>query len=95
MYYTNSSIWVVDQHHRVLASAGSLKSASGVWHTVSNNKEKSPNSDEKNSIWHQFKQHILLPLYYKILTKPPKDFIVQLYDARHLNGDHIVSALTK
>ena len=31
MRYTNSSIWVVDQHHRVLASAGSLKTAGGVW----------------------------------------------------------------
>jgi dedicated sortase system histidine kinase len=90
MRYTNSSIWVVDQHHRVLASAGSLKLASGVWHE----KEKAPSEDEKSSLWYQFKQQILLPLYYQILTKPPTDFIDKLYDARHLNGDHIVSALT-
>ncbi|MCW8865918.1 MAG: proteobacterial dedicated sortase system histidine kinase [Colwellia sp.] len=90
MRYTNSSIWVVDQHHRVLASAGSLKSASGVWH----NKEKQPNEHEKSSLWYQFKQRFLLPLYYKVLTKPPTDFIDKLYDARHLNGEHIVSALT-
>ncbi len=90
MRYTNSSIWVVDQHHRVLASAGSLKSASGVWQ----NKEKTPSLDEKSSLWYQFKQQVLLPLYYQILTKPPTDFIDKLYDARHLNGDHIVSALT-
>jgi len=89
MRYTNSSIWVVDQHHRVLASAGSLKSASGVWHS----KEKSPSLDEKNSFWYQFKQQILLPLYYQILTKPPTDFIDNIYDAKHLNGEHIVSAL--
>jgi len=89
MRYTNSSIWVVDQHHRVLASAGSLKSASGVWHS----KEKSPSIDEKNSLWYQFKQQILLPLYYQILTKPPTDFIDNIYDAKHLNGEHIVSAL--
>jgi len=89
MRYTNSSIWVVDQHHRVLASAGSLKSASGVWH----NKAKSPSEDEKNSFWYQFKQQILLPLYYQILTKPPTDFIDKIYDAKHLNGEHIVSAL--
>lgn len=90
MRYTNSSIWVVDQHHRVLASAGSLKSASGVWQ----DKEKSPSNDEKSSLWYQFKQQVLLPLYYKVLTKPPTDFIDKLYDARHLNGEHIVSALT-
>ena len=90
MRYTNSSIWVVDQHHRVLASAGSLKSASGVWH----DKEKPPSDTEKNDLWYQFKQQVLLPLYYQILTKPPTDFIDKLYDAGHLNGDHIVSALT-
>lgn len=89
MRYTNSSIWVVDQHHRVLASAGSLKSASGVWQ----NSERPPSVEEKNSYWYQFKEKVLLPLYYKILTKPPTDFIDKLYDARHLKGEHIESAL--
>ncbi|MDP7592289.1 MAG: proteobacterial dedicated sortase system histidine kinase [Litorilituus sp.] len=89
MHYTNSSIWVVDQHHRVLASAGSLKSASGVWHK----KNLQPNPEETKSIWFQFKQTVLLPLYYKILTKPAPDFIDKLYDARHLKGGHIDSAL--
>ena len=90
MRYTNSSIWVVDQHHRVLASAGSLKSASGVWRDT----EKPASESEKNSLWYQFEQQILLPLYYKILTKPPTDFIDKLYDAGHLSGEHIVSALS-
>ena len=89
MRYTNSSIWVVDQHHRVLASAGSLKSANGVWHA----KEKPIKEDEKKSLWYQFKQNLLLPLYYKVLTKPSTDFIDQLYDAQHLEGTHIVNAL--
>ena len=90
MRYTNSSIWVVDQHHRVLASAGSLKSASGVWQE----KRSTSNNGHENSWWNQFKQQFLLPLYYKVLTKPPEDFIDKLYDAQHLSGDHIVSALT-
>jgi dedicated sortase system histidine kinase len=90
MRYTNSSIWVVDQHHRVLASAGSLKSASGVWQT----KADPLDEQEKNSLWYQFKQHLLLPLYYKILTKPPTDFIDKIYDAGHLSGEHIVNALS-
>ena len=90
MRYTNSSIWVVDQHHRVLASAGSLKSASGVWHA----KEQQPKEEEKKSLWYQFKQQLLLPLYYKILTKPSTDFIDQLYDEQHLKGSHIINALS-
>jgi dedicated sortase system histidine kinase len=90
MRYTNSSIWVVDQHHRVLASAGSLKSASGVWHA----KEPQAKEDEKKSLWYQFKQQILLPLYYQVLTKPSTDFIDQLYDEQHLKGSHIISALS-
>jgi len=90
MRYTNSSIWVVDQHHRVLASAGSLKSANGVWQA----KEAQPKEDEKNSFWYQFKQQLLIPLYYKILTKPSTDFIDQLYDEQHLKGSHIVNALS-
>ncbi|MDX2367280.1 MAG: proteobacterial dedicated sortase system histidine kinase [Colwellia sp.] len=90
MRYTNSSIWVVDQHHRVLASAGSLKSASGVWHA----KAEQPKEDDNSSLWYQFKQQLLLPLYYQILTKPSTDFIDQLYDAQHLQGSHIVDALS-
>lgn len=85
MSYTNSSIWVVDQHHRVLAKAGDLKKASGVWN---NKKEIS-----SNSIWQTIEQQWLLPLYYNFLTKPPKDFIDQLYDAQNLTGKHIESAL--
>lgn len=88
MRYTNSSIWVVDQHHRVLASAGSLKNAGGVWQ-----KSKLNNQTEQYSLWQQFKQQWLLPLYYQVLTKPPTDFIDKLYDAQHLTGEHIISAL--
>lgn len=89
MRYTHSSIWVVDQHHRVLASAGDLKTASGVWQSNSQN-----NSDNKpRHLWQQFEQQFLLPLYYTVLTKPPSDFIDKLYDAGHLSGKHIEQAL--
>ena len=89
MKYTHSSIWVVDQHHRVLASAGALNAADGVWDA----QVKSNKTDEDNGLWQQFNQHVLLPLYYTVLTKPSKKFIDQLYDAKHLKGEHIVSAL--
>ncbi|MGB0937811.1 MAG: proteobacterial dedicated sortase system histidine kinase [Colwellia sp.] len=90
MKYTNSSIWVVDQHHRVLASAGKLNQANGVWNAqVTLNK-----APEENSLWHQFNQHVLLPMYYTVLTKPANTFIDRIYDAKHLEGEHIVSALS-
>lgn len=89
MKYTHSSIWVVDQHHRVLASAGTLNKANGVWNAqVALNKTPEP-----DSLWHQFKEHVLLPIYYTVLTKPANTFIDQIYDAKHLEGEHIVSAL--
>ena len=90
MRHTNSSIWVVDHHHRVLASAGSLKTASGFWQSSKISEQPLISS----KYWQQFKNSVLLPLYYKILTKPPTDFIDKLYDAQHLTGDHIVSALS-
>lgn len=86
MSYTNSRIWVVDHHHRVLATAGNLKNASGVWQMPNN-------GQDQQSSWQGFIEKYLHPLYYKILTKPSKDFIDQLYDASHLGGDHIESAL--
>ncbi|WDE14007.1 proteobacterial dedicated sortase system histidine kinase [Thalassomonas haliotis] len=86
MRYTNSSIWVVDQHHRVLATAGDIRQAAGVWH------KKSANS-ESTSWWRGLEQKWLIPLYYMVLTRPPSDFIDQLYDASNLTGKHIVGAL--
>lgn len=87
MSYTNSRLWVVDKHHRVLASAGDINSASGVWQTRAN--KAKPN----NNWWDTFEQNYLIPIYYKVLTKPSKDFIDQLYDNSHLTGAHIESAL--
>lgn len=86
MGHTNSSIWVIDQHNRVLASAGDIKSATGVWQ----NNDLDSDSD---SLWARFKHQYLLPLYYQFLTKPPKDFIDKLYDAGNLTGKHIEEAL--
>ena len=87
MHYTHSSIWVVDQHHRVLASAGDINKASGVWHT-------NPLSNSEQKSWLEIlEQQWLIPLYYKILTRPSDNFIDQLYDASHLTGEHIISAL--
>ena len=86
MSHTNSSIWVVDQHSRVLASAGDLTKAGGVW-------QRSTLPNDTSSWWQGVEQKWLIPLYYKFLSKPPKSFIDKLYDAQNLTGKHIEAAL--
>lgn len=86
MSHNSSRIWVVDKHGRVLAKSGDIRSSSTAW--VQNNLEAKP-----NNLWQGFKQDYLLPLYYKILTKPPKDFIDSLEDSTELEGSHIQRAL--
>jgi len=86
MSHTNSSIWVVDQHNRVLASAGDLTKAGGVW-------QRSSLPNDNNSWWQRIEQQWLIPIYYKFLSKPPKSFIDKLYDAQNLTGKHIDEAL--
>lgn len=85
MSYTNSSLWVVDQHHRVLASAGDLRKANGLWQKNS--------TQPKQDDWHFQITQFLKPLFNKLLTQPPSDFIDKLYDAQNLTGSHIESAL--
>jgi two-component system sensor histidine kinase ChvG len=97
MSYTNSSIWVVDQHHRVLATTGNIKKASGVWNKrVNINNERLDNTDDNFILmaWHSVENNLLKPLYERILTQPPSNFIDQLYDSENLTGKHIESALT-
>jgi len=93
MSYTNSSIWVVDQHQRVLAKAGNLQKASGVWNNKRPSSNRSSNSAIENA-WLTIEENWLLPLYYRFLTKPPKGFIDELYDAQRLTGKHIDQALS-
>jgi dedicated sortase system histidine kinase len=96
MSYTNSSIWVVDQHHRVLATTGNIKHASGVWNKRVNLNNERNESSEDNFIvkaWLTFEAKMLKPLYDKIISQPPRNFIDQLYDSENLTGKHIESAL--
>jgi two-component system, OmpR family, sensor histidine kinase ChvG len=86
MSYSNSRIWVVDQHGRVLASTGDIKKAVGVW-------QRTIKAEQNNHWLTKFTEQWLHPLYYKILTKPSINFVDQAYDASKLKGQHIVSAL--
>ena len=99
MSYTNSSIWVVDQHHRVLAKSGDIKQASGVWNKRVNSNDSGSSSDNfiLNALmnaWYSVEKNWLKPLYEIILTQPPRNFIDQLYDSENLTGEHIESALS-
>ncbi|KFZ38688.1 histidine kinase [Shewanella mangrovi] len=84
MGHNNSRIWVVDIHGRVLAKSGNLHDGGGVWAEAEN---------EPQTFWTQFQQKYLNPLYYKILTRPPDDFVDTLKDSTELKGSHIQQAL--
>ncbi|MFB0979333.1 MAG: proteobacterial dedicated sortase system histidine kinase [Alteromonadaceae bacterium] len=86
MSYTQSRIWVVDQHHRVLAKSGDIKKASGLW-------QKNINNPDKDNSWYALTQKYLDPLFQHLLNKPQNDFIDRLYDTQNLTGEHIESAL--
>ncbi len=86
MSYTQSRIWVVDQHHRVLAKSGDIKKASGLW-------QKNINSSDKDDSWYAWVQTYLAPLFQHLLNKPQNDFIDRLYDTQNLTGEHIEAAL--
>lgn len=84
--YTNSRVWVIDNHKRVLARAGDIQSADGI--NVATRKQSN------NRIWQWIENQWLLPLYYHILTKPPADFVDELEDAYALAGQDVGQALS-
>jgi len=87
MSYTNSSIWVVDQHRRVLAKAGDLSKANGLW------QKKQNTSTSSNVILNYIEKNWLKPLSNLLINQPQKNFIDQIYNTPTLSGKHIDSAL--
>lgn len=85
--YSNARVWVVDNHMRVLARSGDIQSASGI-------SDNGTYEAQSASLWERFESSVLLPLYYKILTRPPSEFIDELAGAFALKGQDIASALT-
>ena len=84
--HSGSRIWVVDNHHRVLAQSGTIQNADGVW------ADGLKNQPPKNA-WQRFEQTYLHPLYYKILTRPENEFIDTLHDVASMQGSHLANAL--
>ncbi len=84
---SNSRIWVIDSHRRVLARIGDIRSASGAIDNVNDDREASLS-------WLQRMEHKYLhPIYYQLLTRPPKDFIDELEEATELAGSQIDDAI--
>jgi two-component system sensor histidine kinase ChvG len=86
MGHSNARLWVVDQHQRVLAQTGDIRSSS-LWEF------REDGNTESDSLWQSFEKKVLLPFYYKILTRPTQDFLDELYDVAKLEGSQITSAL--
>lgn len=87
LQYSGARVWVLDKHMRVLARSGDIQQAQGISGGVSQYEQA------ENQIWEYLEKRILLPLYYKILTKPPAEFIDDLADAFALEGRDIADAL--
>lgn len=84
---SNSRIWVIDSHRRVLARVGSIRAATS---TLENANEY---KDEQFSWLQKIETKYLHPLYYQLLTRPPKDFIDELEKAKELAGSQIDTAI--
>ena len=85
--YADARIWVLDKHRRVMARSGDIFDATGISPNVPSSTENPEN------LFSYIEQNWLLPLYYKVLTDPPKEFIDELQDAYALEGSDITEAL--
>lgn len=92
LQYSGARIWVLDKHRRVMARSGDILQSTGMNTTLRDNTAFDPQWWQNG--WRYVEREWLLPLYYKILTKPPSEFIDELQDAYALEGKDIESALT-
>jgi dedicated sortase system histidine kinase len=84
---SNSRIWVIDSHRRVLTRIGDIRSAKGVV------PDKSDYKQVPSSWLQRLEQKYLHPLYYQLLTRPPQDFVDELEEATELAGSQIDEAI--
>lgn len=98
--YSQSRIWVLDRHMRVLAKSGDIVDTD-LLHQNINTKKKDHTSYSDDTLqiihdkglWAWIENKVLLPLYYQFLTKPPEDFIDDLSNAYALEGSDIEQAM--
>lgn len=92
LQYSSARVWVVDKHMRVLARSGNIQQSQGLGN-ITQHKQGVSDNTSTSQMWNFLENRVLLPLYYKILTKPPSDFIDDLADAFALQGRDIADAL--
>jgi dedicated sortase system histidine kinase len=89
---SNSRIWVIDSHRRVLARIGDIRSASGV---ILDEEAKNHSPNRSPLSWLQrLEQKYLHPVYYQLLTRPPQDFVDELEEATELLGSQVDDAIS-
>ncbi len=84
---SNSRIWVIDSHRRVLARIGDIRSATGVV------QDKETYKRASLSWLQRLEQKYLHPIYYQLLTRPPQDFVDELEEATELAGSQVDGAI--
>ncbi len=82
---SNSRIWVIDSHRRVLARIGDIRSSAF--------QQSDEYKDEQLTWLQKIEAKYLHPLYYQLLTRPPQDFIDELEEAKELVGSQIDTAI--
>lgn len=87
MSHTRSRLWVVDRHQRVIAKAGNIHQATGLWPTDIIEKSTT------NSLWSRIEQTLLNPIYNYFLTKPDNSFIDELGEQTQLDNQLVAQAL--
>lgn len=85
--HSHSRIWVVDRHQRVLATAGDIHQAKGVWSTDDINNSPS-------TWWQKVENKILTPFYSLFFNKPNNNFVDDLAGLTQLNSKFIEQALS-
>ncbi|MEL0629924.1 proteobacterial dedicated sortase system histidine kinase [Psychromonas aquatilis] len=87
MSHTNSTLWVVDRHQRVIAQAGDIHQSTGTWPTQLNT------SAQQSGWFSTIETALLAPIYDWFLDKPATDFIDQSTNTAQLNYPLIDQAL--
>ena len=87
MRHTRSRLWVVDKHQRVIAKAGNIYHATGLWPT-------GVKEDQENmGIWASIERELLSPLYGLWLQKPDNTFTDRVKNSNQLDYPLIDQAL--
>lgn len=87
MNHTRSRLWVVDRHQRVIAKAGNIHQATGLWPT------DIIAASTTNSVWSTIEQTLLNPISDYFLTKPDNSFVDELGEQTQLDNHLVEQAL--